>query len=62
MMISELSYLHLQQSEEARITRDLERRREQRERILEGELGADRAPSGAPRRSWLGLRPRRRLA
>jgi len=47
MMISELSYLHLQHAEEERITRDLERRREQRERALEGEQGADAAAERA---------------
>ncbi|GAA1938012.1 hypothetical protein GCM10009717_00540 [Agromyces allii] len=61
-MISELSYLHLQHAEEVRIARDLERRREHLERMLEGEQGGDRAASAAPRASRSTFRPRRRLA
>lgn len=53
MMISELSYLHLQRSEEERIERELERRREQLERQAAQDAAPTR-PAGtrAPGRSW----------
>ncbi|MET4158339.1 hypothetical protein [Agromyces sp. PvR057] len=70
MMISELSHLHLQRAEEERITRELERRRVQRERELEDAWGADAAggralDGGRPagRTWWAGLlHPRARHA
>jgi hypothetical protein len=45
MMISELSYLHLQQAEESRFTQELERRRVQLERQAEGADAAASSPA-----------------
>ncbi|GAA1829624.1 hypothetical protein GCM10009750_11550 [Agromyces salentinus] len=44
-MISELSYLHLQQAEEDRFAQELERRRDHRERIREADAAAVRTTS-----------------
>ncbi|KQM81189.1 hypothetical protein [Agromyces sp. Leaf222] len=58
MMISEHSHLHLLRAEEERITRELERRREQFERSLEDAAAAEPVRDGgrsAGHSWWAGL-------
>lgn len=52
MMISELSYLHLQHAEEVRISAELERRREQQERDLDDDAFAAVARGRGAGRGW----------
>ncbi|MFF2371498.1 hypothetical protein [Agromyces sp. NPDC058110] len=64
MMISELSYLHLQHVEEVRIAAELERRREQQERALDDDAFAVAASGRGAGRGWWAsvLHPRVRQA